>query len=65
MVVISVKMSSNDDDNTMFTAEDALLSKISAIDLKYFVDPYAQIFCKKKKVRKSPLMNRGLYRAFC
>lgn len=52
----------NLDLNTMHTAEDALVAKLSCIELKYFKDQYSQYFFKNKKVRKSPVINRGRYK---
>ena len=49
------------DESTMHTADDALSSKLSAIELKYFNDSYSKYFFNKKKVRKPPIINRGYY----
>ena len=44
----------------MHGAEDALASKLSAIQLKYITnDNYSHHFYKKPKVKKSPIINRG------
>jgi hypothetical protein len=49
------------DDSTMHTADDALASKLSAIELKYVDDKYSKYFYSQRKVRKPPIINRGYY----
>mgnify|MGYP003387972279 FL=1 len=51
------------DENTMHTAEDALVAKCSCIELKYMNDIYSKYFYKK--IRKSPIINRGKYVFVC
>jgi len=44
------------------TADDAILSKLSCVRLKYYADPFLEeIFSKKKNVRRSPIINRGYF----
>lgn len=44
------------------TADDAILSKLSCVRLKYYEDKYLEeLFANKKHVRRSPIINRGYY----
>ena len=44
------------------TADDAILSKLSCVRLKYYEDKYLEtLLSNKKKVRRAPIINRGYY----
>lgn len=44
------------------TADDAILSKLSCVRLKYYDDKFLEeLFSNKKNVRRSPIINRGYY----
>eukprot|EP01084_Bolivina_argentea_P208644 355644_1 len=44
------------------TADDAILSKLSCVRLKYYKDPFLEsLLSNKKNVRRSPIINRGYY----
>ena len=44
------------------TADDAILSKLSCIRLKYYKDKFLEeLFSNKKNIRRSPIINRGYY----
>ena len=44
------------------TAGDAILSKLSCVRLKYYVNPFLEeLFSTKKNVRRSPIINRGYF----
>ena len=43
------------------TGNDAILCKLSCIQLKYFNDPFISQLFKNKKVRRSPIINRGYW----
>ena len=46
------------------TAADAILSKCSAVNKGYFIDPYVQFFAPTKGIKRAPLINRGYYARF-
>lgn len=51
-----------DDDMTISTANEALLSKLSAIQLGYFQDELLVNFCGGRQApRKPPIINRGYF----
>lgn len=50
MLVYNIKMSKGDKE-VQATADDAVLSKLSAANKGYFNDPYLQYFVRKQAVR--------------
>ena len=52
----------DEDDVTMATAKEAMLSKMAASQLGYFEDEFLVHFCRNKQApRKPPIINRGYF----